>query len=210
MVKNKLHEDYLKNDVIKSFLTLIERNDLEIRIINNKLVVYCWSPNNLPGTVKFNCFRYEIPSYLTILFKSGKINSILGLVFKFNQVYYKEVLTQIKILYNLILGLMKPYRKVIQIFGTGFKFTVLKNDQKKNFILIINCGFNIPRSLNIPDDIDIKSIDNTTIELTSINKHQLTNLGSLIKNIKPMNKYKMRGIKYENDVFIKKTYKKTK
>ncbi len=210
MKKDILYENYLKSNVIKSFLTLIKKNNLEVRIMNNKLVVYYWNQGDLYNTAKFNYFQYEIPYYLNILFKTNEKNGIIGLAFKFKHVENKVILTQLKILYNLIKGLLKPYKKVIQIFGTGFKFTLLKNDIFKNMVLIINCGFNIPHKLIIPSNININVIDNTTIELTSINKQQLTSLGSLIKSIKPMNKYKLRGIKYENEEFMKKTYKKTK
>lgn len=210
MFNDSVNIKSIKSDIIKSFASLLKNNDIEIRFFKNNLLVYCWSKPNVSDTIKFNYFKYFIPHFLNVSYYTNGVNKLEGLNFEFKDVSRQVVLTQLKIFYNLIKGLLKPYEIIIQIFGTGFKFILVKDDIYNYYKLIIHSGFNKPKSLIVPIGIQATTIDATTIKLVSINKQQLTNFGSLIKNIKPINKYKLRGIKYENDLFVKRTYKKTK
>lgn len=210
MLCNELYLKKFKSDISNSFLILLQNEDLEIRIFNNKLFVYYWSDNDVIETNKLNRLQYEIPHYLCVSYKKDTINKIKGLSFQFTNISRNIIQTQLKIFYNLIKGLIQNYEKIIHIFGTGFKFVLLKDKDQGLHNLIIHSGFNIPTKLIIPKNINVILLDSVTIKLMSIDKQELTNFGSLIKRIKPINRYKLRGIKYEDDVFVRKTYKKTK
>src|SRR5690606_5776729 len=118
----------IKSDIIKSFATLLKNNDIEVRFLKNKLLVYCWSKPNVSDTIKFNYFKYFIPHFLNVSYYTNGVNKLEGLSFEFKNVSRQVVLTQLKIFYNLIKGLLKPYEITIQIFGTGFKFILVKDD----------------------------------------------------------------------------------
>lgn len=198
--------NFLKNHIVKRFSEILETKGLELYLTKNKIIGHFWFSNLNYG----NTFIYVIPKNIKLHFLLTKNNKNKGLTFSYKNVNYQIVFTELKHLYNLILGILTPYKKTIEIHGTGFKFNIIESFPFKNNIIEISAGFSMKKYILIPSDIYVNVIDSNTITLFSCYKNKLTLFCDNIKRIKSINKYKLRGIKYSNEKFIPKTYKKTK
>lgn len=195
-----------KNHIVKSFLKLLEIPGLEIRIINNQIFGTYWKSN----IKRLNSFHYIIPEGLNVNFVLNKRNKISGIELNYTRSNVTEVLTEIKHLHNLIIGVLKPYEKSIEIYGTGFRFNFVSDELSQEPIIEINAGFNENKQLKVPKNIIINKLDTNRIDICSNDKHTLAEFASSIKRIKPLNRYKLRGIKLSEEIFVPKAYKKSK
>lgn len=194
-----------KNHIFKKFGSIFKNyRNLEINIINKKIFAFYWD-------FKFKRLRkfiYNLPDELSVCYQHETKNKISGLKFNIVKVCeYEIVLTRIRILYNLILGIIDPHKRVLEIYGTGFKFNIINETYYKP-ILEVFAGFNESKKVEIPNDICLVEVQNNYIVVCSHNKQILTEFCALIKKIKPLNRYKLRGIKLKEEKFIPKTYKK--
>ena len=103
---------------------------------------------------------------------------------------------------NMIEGVTKGFQKKLFIEGVGFKWEV-KEDK-----LQLNVGFSHPVFIKIPTDLTL-SIEKGTLTISGINKELVTLFAMQVRKIKPVEPYKGKGIKYENEVVIRKQGKKS-
>lgn len=201
-MKKKNTKNY-KNHILNYFNKISSIKGLEFRIIKNKLICTYWlSSNNV-----LNNFEYTLSNYLNIdlLFKNNKK---YNLDFIFTNDNYEIILTELKHIYNLILGILKPYKNTIEIFGTGFKFNLVKNIHTKTIKILIYAGFSKVKIFFVPFDIKIELHETNTLILYSHNKPKLNQLSALIKQLRPLSLYKKRGINLNNEKIKLKIYKK--
>jgi len=102
---------------------------------------------------------------------------------------------------NLVVGVTEGYTKVLEITGVGYRAAV------KGKILNLQLGFSHDVDFDIPEGITIKTPDQTTIEITGINKQQVGQVAAEIRRWRKPEPYKGKGIKYEY-IFRKEGKKK--
>jgi large subunit ribosomal protein L6 len=102
---------------------------------------------------------------------------------------------------NMIIGVDQNFSKILVAEGIGYKFQV---DKKK---LILNVGFTHPVEFFIPDDLNIKLESATKILITGIDKEKVGFLASKIRQTRPPEPYKGKGIMYEGEKIIRKAGK---
>ena len=68
---------------------------------------------------------------------------------------------------NMVEGVVDGYKKVLKLVGVGYRA------QLKGNKLILTVGYSNPVEMDKPEDVEINVPDNTTIELSSINKEIL-------------------------------------
>jgi len=193
------------NHLIKKFKDIfLNTQYLELCLINKKLIGTSW----LEGLHTESNFTYNIPNGMSIDFNLSKKNIVQGLIINSDNKNYEIMLSNLKHLYNLIQGILVPYSIIVQIYGTGFKFNITEDSPSKTNIIEIYAGFNKKRTLILPKNVYAYLIDINTLKLTSKDKEKITLVGNKLKKIKPINKYKLRGIKLQSEKFIPKTYKK--
>nr|QEM01799.1 50S ribosomal protein L6 [Nephromyces sp. ex Molgula occidentalis] len=108
-----------------------------------------------------------------------------------------------KILYKNIIN----YEKELIIKGLGFYF--IKDTIKTN-ILKLNIGINYIINLKLPLNIEIKlKNNNTNLILKGTNINLINLISSRVKNLKPPEIYKEKGIYYFNEK-LKKIFKNKK
>ena len=103
---------------------------------------------------------------------------------------------------NMIIGVSTGFKKGLEIIGVGYRFTVQGNT------LTINAGYSHPVKLEIPDGIKVTSISNTEIELEGIDKILVGKFASNIRDIRPPEPYKGKGIRYKGETIRRKIGKK--
>nr|ARW63781.1 ribosomal protein L6 [Chondria sp. (in: red algae)] len=102
---------------------------------------------------------------------------------------------------NMILGVSQGFNKKLIIQGVGYRSQIQDNN------LILNVGYSHPVLIKPPKDIDIKVENNTTIIVSGINKETVGQIAATIRNVRPPEPYKGKGIKYENEIIRRKVGK---
>lgn len=103
---------------------------------------------------------------------------------------------------NMIEGVNNGFEKKLTIEGVGFKWEV-KGDK-----LQLNVGFSHPVFLDIPKEISV-SADKGILTIGGIDKETVSLFAMKVRKIKPVEPYKGKGIKYDNEVVIRKQGKKS-
>lgn len=103
---------------------------------------------------------------------------------------------------NLVTGVTEGFTKVLEINGVGYR----ANSQGK--MLKLQLGFSHDVDFAIPEGIEIKTPDNTTIEISGINKQQVGQVAAEIRRWRKPEPYKGKGIKYRGEYIFRKEGKK--
>ena len=103
---------------------------------------------------------------------------------------------------NLVTGVTDGFTKVLEITGVGYRANV----QGKN--LKLQLGFSHDVDFVIPDGIDIKTPDNTTVEISGIDKQKVGQVAAEIRRWRKPEPYKGKGIKYRGEYIFRKEGKK--
>jgi len=98
---------------------------------------------------------------------------------------------------NMLIGVTTGFSVQLEITGVGYQFDV----QGKK--LSIKAGFSHPVVVNIPDGVAIKQEKNV-ITLTSHDKQLVGQVAAEIRKIRKPEPYKGKGIKYSNEVILRK------
>ena len=103
---------------------------------------------------------------------------------------------------NLITGVTDGYTKQLLITGVGYRANV----QGKN--LKLQLGYSHDVDYPIPAGIEIKTPDNTTVEIIGIDKQQVGQVAAEIRRWRKPEPYKGKGIKYRGEFIFRKEGKK--
>ena len=103
---------------------------------------------------------------------------------------------------NLVTGVTEGFTKVLEITGVGYR----ANAQGKN--LKLNLGYSHDVDYAVPEGIEIKTPDNTTIEISGIDKQQVGQVAAEIRRWRKPEPYKGKGIKYRGEYIFRKEGKK--
>lgn len=103
---------------------------------------------------------------------------------------------------NLVTGVTAGYTKVLEINGVGYR----ANAQGKN--LKLQLGYSHDVDFSVPEGIEIKTPDNTTIEISGIDKQKVGQVAAEIRRWRKPEPYKGKGIKYRGEYIFRKEGKK--
>ncbi|MDP3549748.1 MAG: 50S ribosomal protein L6 [Novosphingobium sp.] len=103
---------------------------------------------------------------------------------------------------NLVTGVTQGYTKVLEITGVGYR----ANSQGKN--LKLQLGYSHDVDFSIPEGIEIKTPDNTTVEISGIDKQKVGQVAAEIRRWRKPEPYKGKGIKYRGEFIFRKEGKK--
>lgn len=115
---------------------------------------------------------------------------------------------------NMVDGVTTGYTKQLDIVGVGFKAEVRGQE------LILNIGFSHPVNFQIPAGIEVKVEKDaakvtilqyqTTVTLTGIDKQVVGQVAANIRELKKPEPYKGKGIKYSDEIIVRKAGKVVK
>ncbi|WP_088184263.1 50S ribosomal protein L6 [Sphingobium sp. Z007] len=103
---------------------------------------------------------------------------------------------------NLITGVTEGFSKKLLITGVGYR----ANSQGKN--LKLQLGYSHDVDYAIPEGIEIKTPDNTTVEISGIDKQKVGQVAAEIRRWRKPEPYKGKGIKYAGEFIFRKEGKK--
>ena len=103
---------------------------------------------------------------------------------------------------NLVEGVTEGFTKVLEISGVGYRAAV------KGKVLNLQLGYSHDVDLPIPEGIDVKTPDQTTVEISGIDKQAVGQFAAEIREWRKPEPYKGKGIKYRGEYIFRKEGKK--
>jgi len=103
---------------------------------------------------------------------------------------------------NLVTGVTEGYTKQLQITGVGYRANV----QGKN--LKLQLGYSHDVDFAIPEGITIATPDQTTVNISGIDKQKVGQVAAEIRRWRKPEPYKGKGIKYAGEFIFRKEGKK--
>jgi len=99
---------------------------------------------------------------------------------------------------NDVIGVVEGYKKTLKMVGTGYRV------QQRGAGLNLQVGLSHDVEFNAPEGVTLAVESNNTIIITGIDKQQVGQVAAEIRQIKPPEPYKGKGIRYENEVVRRK------
>ena len=103
---------------------------------------------------------------------------------------------------NLVTGVSDGFTKVLEITGVGYRAAA--QGRKLNMKL----GYSHDVDIDIPQGIEVKTPDTTTIEISGIDRQQVGQVAAEIRRWRKPEPYKGKGIKYDGEFIFRKEGKK--
>jgi len=104
------------------------------------------------------------------------------------------------LLNNIIIGLDKGYEKSLEINGVGYRAAV------NGKVLNLQLGFSHPIDYNIPEGLELTVVKNI-ITIKGADKQAVGQAAAEIRDFRPPEPYKGKGVKYTDEVIIRKAGK---
>jgi large subunit ribosomal protein L6 len=104
---------------------------------------------------------------------------------------------------NAITGLNEGFKKSLEINGVGYRAAV------KGDVLELQLGYSHPINFEIPKDIEI-SVEKNIINVKGSSKQQVGQVAAIIRGFRKPEPYKGKGVKYTDEVIIRKAGKTSK
>jgi len=105
------------------------------------------------------------------------------------------------LLFNLVKGVAEGFEKQLEMIGVGYRAAV------KGQNLDLQVGFSHPTELPIPEGIEVKVEKNTKIIISGADKQVVGQFAADIRQVRPPEPYKGKGIRYVNEYVRKKAGK---
>ena len=103
---------------------------------------------------------------------------------------------------NLVTGVSEGFTKVLEINGVGYRAAA--QGKKLNMKL----GYSHDVDIDIPEGIDVKTPDPTTVEISGIDRQKVGQIAAEIRRWRKPEPYKGKGIKYRGEYIFRKEGKK--
>ena len=102
------------------------------------------------------------------------------------------------LLNNMVVGVTEGFQKTLQINGVGYRC------QKQGKKLTLNLGYSHPVEFEDTDDYTLEAPDPTTIIVKGIDNQIVGQIAAVIREKRPPEPYKGKGIKYADEVIRRK------
>jgi large subunit ribosomal protein L6 len=103
---------------------------------------------------------------------------------------------------NLLMGVKDGFQRKLEINGVGYRAQV------QGRMLNLTLGFSHPVAYPIPEGITIETPTQTEILVKGIDKQRVGQTAADIRAYRPPEPYKGKGIKYSDEVIVRKEAKK--
>ena len=103
---------------------------------------------------------------------------------------------------NLVDGVTQGYTKVLEITGVGYRA------QAQGRKLKLQLGYSHDVDIDVPEGIEVKTPDQTTVEISGIDRQKVGQFAAEIRRWRKPEPYKGKGIKYRGEYVFRKEGKK--
>jgi large subunit ribosomal protein L6 len=105
------------------------------------------------------------------------------------------------LLKNALIGLSDGFAKTLVISGVGYKA------EMKGKSLVLSLGYSTPIEYPVPDGITMAVEANTRVTVKGSDRQQVGQICSELRSFRPVEPYKGKGIKYDNEYVRRKVGK---
>ena len=102
----------------------------------------------------------------------------------------------------MVQGVSTGFSKSMEITGTGYKAAVQGNE------LVLNLGYSHEIRYPVPAGIKITTERPTAIKVEGVDKQKVGQVAAEIRAYRGPEPYKGKGVKYDNEVILRKEGKK--
>jgi len=103
---------------------------------------------------------------------------------------------------NLVEGVTDGFSKTLEISGVGYRA------KAQGKTLKLELGFSHDVDLTVPEGLEVKTPDQTTVEVSGIDKQAVGQFAAEIRKWRKPEPYKGKGIKYRGEYIFRKEGKK--
>ena len=103
---------------------------------------------------------------------------------------------------NLVIGVSEGFTRNLEINGVGYRAAVQGKD------LVLQLGFSHEVRFPVPEGLTIQCPEQTKITITGADKQQVGQAAAEIRAYRPPEPYKGKGVKYDDEVILRKEGKK--
>jgi large subunit ribosomal protein L6 len=103
---------------------------------------------------------------------------------------------------NLVQGVTEGFTKVLDITGVGYRASAQGRKLK------LQLGYSHDVDLDVPEGLEVKTPDQTTIEISGIDKQAVGQFAAEIRQWRKPEPYKGKGIRYRGEYIFRKEGKK--
>mmetsp|Transcript_12833 Transcript_12833/g.46906 ORF Transcript_12833/g.46906 Transcript_12833/m.46906 type:complete len:174 (+) Transcript_12833:436-957(+) len=137
----------------------------------------------------------DFPKQMAIAMEDGKIRlSKVDESLKARQLHgLCRTLTQ-----NMVTGVSEGFEKKLRMVGVGYRAAM------EGKTLVLSVGFSHPVRMDPPEGVTAKVERNTELTISGYDKEQVGNFAAIVRKVRPPEPYKGKGIKYEDEVIIRK------
>jgi len=150
---------------------------------------------------KFGTLQLQVPDVLTVIQENGiltvgptqqnrTVRSLHGL--------YRTLIN------NMVVGVSKQFDITLELKGVGYRAAVQGKE------IVLSLGYSHQVKLEIPSDISVEVVQNTTVNLKSCDKEALGLFAANIRSWRQPEPYKGKGILYKGEQILRKAGKSAK
>jgi len=103
---------------------------------------------------------------------------------------------------NLVTGVTTGFTKKLVITGVGYRAAAQGKTLK------LQLGYSHDVNIDVPEGIEVKTPDATTVEISGADKQKVGQLAAEIRRWRKPEPYKGKGIKYDGEFIFRKEGKK--
>ena len=103
---------------------------------------------------------------------------------------------------NLVEGVTEGFTKVLEIKGVGYRANAQGNKLK------LQLGYSHDVDLDVPQGLEVKTPDQTTVEISGIDKQKVGQFAAEVRRWRKPEPYKGKGIAYRGEYIFRKEGKK--
>lgn len=104
---------------------------------------------------------------------------------------------------NMVTGVSEGYEKTLEIHGVGYRA------EQQGKALVLNVGFSHPVKVEPPEGVELSLESPTVIVVRGIDKEKIGQMAAEIRQIRPPEPYKGKGIRYRGEHVRRKAGKAT-
>ena len=102
---------------------------------------------------------------------------------------------------NMVKGVSEGFTKSLLIEGVGYKASISGSK------IVLDLGFSHDVNVDIPNGLTAKCVSPTEIEISGIDKQKVGQFASNIRDLRPVEPYHGYGVRYKDEVVIRKVGK---
>ncbi|RJQ85172.1 MAG: 50S ribosomal protein L6 [Desulfobacteraceae bacterium] len=102
---------------------------------------------------------------------------------------------------GMVIGVSRGYQRVLEINGIGYRA------EAKGKSILFNLGYSHPIDFSLPAGVTVTVEKNNIVKLAGIDKHLLGQTAARIRQLRPPEPYKGKGIKYAEEHIQRKAGK---